>query len=46
MVGSSQKDINSISNYMNYINMNTILITNNLNLYLYKYIGNEPFKKP
>lgn len=46
MVGASQKDINSISNYMNYINRNTILITNNLNLYLYKYIGNEPFKKP
>ncbi|KLI43948.1 hypothetical protein SZ52_02455 [Brachyspira hyodysenteriae] len=46
MVSSSQKTEDSISNYMNYINTNSILITNSSKLYLYKYIGNESFRKP
>ncbi|MEI0516301.1 hypothetical protein [Brachyspira murdochii] len=46
MVASSQRTEESISNYMNYINKNSELITNTSKLYLYKYIGSEPFIKP
>lgn len=38
-----------ISNYMIYINNNSILLTNYMHrdvLYLYKYNGTEPFRKP
>ena len=40
MVGSLQRSENDISNYMNDINKNAILITNTSKLYLYKYIKN------
>ncbi|WP_157150191.1 hypothetical protein [Brachyspira sp. SAP_772] len=46
MVASSQKTDESISNYMDYINKNSIPIINTSKLYLYKYIGDEPFRKP
>ena len=46
MVASSQKTEESISNYMDYMNRNSILITNTSKLYLYKYRCNDPFKKP
>ena len=38
-----------ISNYMNYINNNSILLNNYMHrnvLYLYKYNGTEPLRKP
>ena len=40
MVGSLQRSENDISNYMNDINKNAVLITNTSKLYLYRYIGN------
>ncbi len=35
-----------VSNYMNYLNTNAILLNTNNVLFLYKYIGKETFKKP
>ena len=40
MVGSLQMSENDVSNYMNDINKNAVLITNTSKLYLYRYIGN------
>ncbi|WP_297296812.1 hypothetical protein [uncultured Brachyspira sp.] len=46
LAGSRSRTLESVSNYMNYMSTNSILITNNSTLYIYKYIGKENFKRP
>lgn len=46
LAGSRSKSLESVSNYMDYMSNNAILITNNSSLFIYKYNGKENFKRP